>query len=412
MQMEIMAPVGSWESLQAAIQAGADSVYFGVEHLNMRVKSAASLTVADLPEITGRCREHGIKTYLTLNTTMNDHDRKLYTNIIAQSKAAGVDAIIVADFAVIRECRQQGMPLHISTQANVTNIDTVAFFAEYADLVVLSRELTMSQVKEITREIKNRDIRGPKGELMKIEIFAHGALCMAISGKCYLSLDSNNSSANRGACVQNCRHKYLVTDLDNGKELEIDHEYIMSAKDLCTIDFLDKIAETGVAVLKIEGRGRAADYVYATVKCYKEAVLALADGTYTPEKIADWRERLSTVFNRGFWDGYYLGRQLGEWSAAEGSMATKKKLFVGTAVKYYPKIGVAEFMLEAGGLALDDELLLTGPVTGIVSHKAERIHVNNGAVEKADKGVHITVPFASKVRPGDKLYKIIATEYA
>lgn len=410
--MEVMAPVGSWESLQAAIQAGADSVYFGVEHLNMRVKSAATLTVADLPEITRRCKEHGIKTYLTLNTTMYDHDKKLYTTIISEAKAAGVNAIIAADFAVIRECRMQGMSLHISTQANVTNIDTVAFFAEYADLVVLSRELTLGQVKEITREIKNRDIRGPKGELMQIEIFAHGALCMAISGKCYLSLDSNNSSANRGACVQNCRHKYLVTDLDNGKELEIDHEYIMSAKDLCTIDFLDKIAETGVAVLKIEGRGRAADYVYTTVKCYKEAVEALANGSYTEAKIKDWRERLSTVFNRGFWDGYYLGRKLGEWSGTEGSMATKKKVFLGTAVKYYPKIGVAEFALESGGLTQDDELLLTGPVTGIVSQKAERIHLNNGPVGKADKGNNITVPFATKVRPGDKLYKVIATEYA
>lgn len=410
--MEVMAPVGSWESLQAAIQAGADSVYFGVEHLNMRVKSAATLTVADLPEITRRCKEHNIKTYLTLNTTMYDHDKRLYTTIITEAKAAGVNAIIAADFAVIRECRQQGMSLHISTQANVTNIDTVAFFAEYADLVVLSRELTLGQVKEITREIKSRDIRGPKGELMQIEIFAHGALCMAISGKCYLSLDSNNSSANRGACVQNCRHKYLVTDIDNGKELEIDHEYIMSAKDLCTIDFLDKIAETGVSVLKIEGRGRAADYVYTTGKCYKEAVEALTNGTYTEAKINEWRERLSTVFNRGFWDGYYLGRKLGEWSGTDGSVATRKKIFLGTAVKYYPKIGVAEFTLEAGGVAVDDELLLTGPMTGIISQKAERIHLNNGPVEKAEKGNNVTVPFATKVRPGDKLYKVIASEYA
>ena len=407
-----MAPVGSWESLQAATQAGADSIYFGVEQLNMRVKSAASLTVADIPEVVARCGEHGIKTYLTLNTTMYDHDKQLASTIIAQCKASGVDAIIAADFAVLNECRKQGMSIHISTQANITNIDTVEFFSAYADLIVLSRELTLQQVKNITREIKTRNIRGPKGELMKIEIFAHGALCMAVSGKCYLSLDSNNSSANRGACVQNCRHKYLVTDLDSGKELEIDNEYIMSAKDLCTIDFLDKIAETGVSVLKIEGRGRSADYVYTTVKCYKEAAIAIENGSYSKEKIEDWKARLSTVFNRGFWDGYYLGRQLGEWSDTDGSQATCKKIYLGKAVKYYPKIGVAEFVLETTGLSVGDELLLMGPTTGIVSQITEKIHVDNGPVDKAEKGRSIAVPFAEKVRPGDKLYKIVATEYA
>jgi len=410
--MEIMAPVGSWESLQAAIQAGADSIYFGVEQLNMRVKSAASLTVEDIPEVVERCAAHGIKTYLTLNTTMYDHDRQLIAAIVGACKTAGVNAVIASDFAVLNECKRQGVSIHISTQANVTNIDTVAFFAAYADLIVLSRELTLNQVKGITREIKSRDIRGPKGELMKIEVFAHGALCMAVSGKCYLSLDSNNSSANRGACVQNCRHKYLVTDLDNGKELEIDHEYIMSAKDLCTIDFLDKIADAGASVLKIEGRGRSADYVYTTVKCYKQAVLALADGAYTPDKIATWRQELGTVFNRGFWDGYYLGRQLGEWSATEGSQATKKKIYLGKAVKYYPRIGVAEFLLESAGLKLGDELLLMGPTTGLVSQVAERIHVNNSPVDIADKGTSISVPFAGKVRPGDKLYKMVTTGYA
>ncbi|MFI5196287.1 MAG: U32 family peptidase [Chitinophagales bacterium] len=412
MNMEIMAPVGSWESLQAAIQAGADSIYFGVEHLNMRVKSAASLTMDDIPEVVDRCAQHGIKTYLTLNTTMYDHDKQLVSAIIAKCKAAGVDAIIASDFAVINECRKQGVNLHISTQANVTNIDTVEFFAAYADLIVLSRELTLTQVKNIVQEIKSRNIRGPKNDLMRIEIFAHGALCMAVSGKCYLSLDSNNSSANRGACVQNCRHKYLVTDIDSNKQLEIDHEYIMSAKDLCTIDFLDKIAETGASVLKIEGRGRSADYVYTTVKCYKEAVRSLADGTYSQQKVTEWKSELSTVFNRGFWDGYYMGRQLGEWSDTDGSQATRKKIFLGKAVKYYPRIGVAEFTLESGTLSVGDELLLMGPVTGIVSQKAERIHVDNGPVEKAEKGRNIAIPFSEKIRPGDKLYKIVATEYA
>lgn len=407
-----MAPVGSWESLQAAIQAGADSVYFGVEHLNMRVKSATALTMADIPEIVNRCAEHGIKTYLTLNTTMYDHDRQLISAIIAQSKKAGVDAIIAADLAVIQECKRQGISLHISTQANVTNIDTVAFFAPYADLVVLSRELTLKQVKDIVREIKSQNITGPKGELMKIEIFAHGALCMAISGKCYLSLDSNNSSANRGACVQNCRHRYLVTDLDNNKELEVDHEYIMSAKDLCTIDFLDEIAATGVDVLKIEGRGRSADYVYTTVKCYKEAVQAIEYGMYTMRKVTKWKQKLSTVFNRGFWDGYYMGRVLGEWSSTSGSQATRKKIFLGQAVKYYPRIGVAEFVLEAGNIATGDELLLLGPVTGILSQKANTIHVNNGPVAQAEKGCSFTIAFSEKIRPGDKLYKIVETEYA
>lgn len=408
--MEIMAPVGSWESLMAAIQAGADSVYFGVEHLNMRAKSAASLTVADIPEVVRRCSVNGVKTYLTLNTTMYDHDRQLVSYIISQAKASGVNAIIAADFAVIRECRKQAMPLHISTQANVTNIDAVELFAEYADLIVLSRELTLKQVAEIVREIKTRDIRGPRGELMRIEVFAHGALCMAISGKCYLSLDSNNSSANRGACVQNCRHKYLVTDLDNNKQLEIDHEYIMSAKDICTIDFLDKIADAGVSVIKIEGRGRSADYVYTTVKCYKEAVESLEDGTYGRLRVEEWINELSTVFNRGFWDGYYLGRQLGEWSNTGGSQATVKKVFLGQAVKHYPRIGVAEFALESGDVTVGDELLLMGPVTGIVFHKAERIHVNNSAVDKAEKGCNFTIPFRKKMRPGDKLYKVVSSE--
>lgn len=407
-----MAPVGSWESLQAAIQAGADSIYFGVEQLNMRVKSAAALTTDDIAEVVRRCAEHGMRTYLTLNTTMYDHDRQLMAAIVAAAKAGGVNAIIGADFAVLNECRKQQMCLHISTQANVTNIDTVEFYSAYADLIVLSRELTLKQVKEITREIAARNIRGVSGELMRIEVFGHGALCMAVSGKCYLSLDTANSSANRGACVQNCRHRYAVTDLDNGKQLEIDHEYIMSAKDLCTIDFLDKISDAGVSVLKIEGRGRAADYVYTTVKCYKEAAEALAEGTYTHEKVLAWKKELDGVFNRGFWDGYYLGQQLGEWSDSDGSKATRKKIFIGRAVKYFPKLGVAEFTLETGSIAPGDEVMLMGPVTGIHSQVVSSIHVGNGPVDMAEKGVNFAIPFGEKVRPGDKLYKIAATEYA
>lgn len=412
MSLEIMAPVGSWESLAAALQAGANSIYFGVEQLNMRVKSAASLTIADIPEIVNRCAATGVRTYLTLNTTMYDHDRNLAARIITAAKEGGVNAIIAADFAVIQECRRQQMSLHISTQANVTNLDTVQFFAQFADLIVLSRELSLRQVKEITRGIKDNNIRGPQGALMKIEIFGHGALCMAVSGKCYLSLDSNNSSANRGACVQNCRHKYLVTDIDTGKELEIDHEYIMSAQDLCTIDFLDQIAEAGVSVLKIEGRGRSADYVYTTVQCYREAADALDNGTYTKEKIGAWRDRLATVFNRGFWDGYYMGRKLGEWSNIDGSRATQKKIFLGTASKYYPRMSVAEFKLETAGISVGDKVLLTGPTTGIIYDAISSIHRDNGPVEQAAKGDTISIPMSQKVRPGDKLYKIVDTEYA
>lgn len=412
MHMKIMAPAGSWESLAAAIQAGADSVYFGVEQLNMRVKSAASLTIEDIPAIATTCREHGLRAYLTLNTTTYDHDRQLVQEIVSQCRTAGIDAVIASDFAVINECRKQGVGLHISTQANVTNIDTVAFYAAFADLIVLSRELTLMQVKRIVQEIKSRDIRGPKGELVQIEIFAHGALCMAVSGKCYLSLDSNNSSANRGACVQNCRHKYLVTDLDTGKELELDNEYIMSAKDLCTIDFLDKIADTGVSVLKIEGRGRSADYVYTTVACYKEATTALEQGVYNPEKIKDWKTRLSTVFNRGFWDGYYLGRQLGEWSDTDGSQATRRKILLGKVTKFFPRLVVGECTLETAALSAGDEIMVIGPVTGIVSQIAGSIHLADGPADRAEKGSTVAIGFTQKVRPGDKLYKILPTEYA
>ena len=409
--VKILAPVGSYESLAAAVQAGADAIYFGVEQLNMRVKSAGAFTVDDIAIVAQKCDEHNIRKYLTLNTTVYDYDKNLFTEIISRSKEAGIDAIIASDFAVIAECRNQGMSVHVSTQANVSNLDAVKFFSVYADLIVLSRELTLKQVEAITNGIKRYNIRGPGRELVKIEIFAHGALCMAISGKCYLSLHSNNSSANRGACIQNCRHKYTVTDKDSNQELEIDNEYIMSAKDLCTIDILDKIVATGVSLIKIEGRGRTADYVFETVRCYTEALAAIEDGAYTPEKIATWKTELSTVFNRGFWEGYYLGRMMGEWNETDGSKATQKKVYVAQGVRYYPKLKVAEFKLESGKLKVGDEVLVIS-VTGIVRQVIEQIHVDNSPVKMVQQGWNFTVPFDNPVRPSDKLYKLIPTEYA
>ncbi len=410
--IEVLAPVGSLESLSAAIQAGADAIYFGVEQLNMRAKASEQLTAEQIPDIVERCKPFGIRTYLTLNSTVYDHDKNLYKNIISKCVAAGVDAIIATDIAVISECRRQGMAVHISTQANVTNVDAVQFYSAYADLIVLSRELTLKQIEEIVREIKEQNICGPSGSLVKVEIFAHGALCMAISGKCYLSLHSNNSSANRGACIQNCRHQFSVTDKDTGQELEVNNEYIMSAKDLCTIDVLDKIAETGCNVIKIEGRGRSADYVYTTVKCYKDAIQALKTGSYTPEHIAEWKTRLSSVYNRGFWEGYYLGRKFGVWADVGGSKATQKKIYVAKGLRYYPNIKVAEFRLESGNLKVGDEVLLIGPLTGVVYQKVTAIHVDNTPAESVAKGKSFAMPFKKRIRPSDKLYKLIATEYA
>ena len=411
-RIEVLAPVGSFESLTAAVQAGADAIYFGVEQLNMRAKASEQLSIDNIPEIVERCRPTGIKTYLTLNSTVYDHDKQLYKNIISKCVAAGVDAIIATDIAVIAECRRQGIAVHISTQANITNVDAVQFYSAFADLMVLSRELTLKQVEEIVRGIRENNICGPSGQLVKVEIFAHGALCMAISGKCYLSLHSNNSSANRGACIQNCRHQFMVTDKDTGQELMMDNEFIMSAKDLCTIDILDKIAETGVNVIKIEGRGRAADYVYTTVNCYKEAVQAIADGTYTPEKVAEWKTKLSSVYNRGFWEGYYLGRKFGVWADVGGSKATQKKIYVAKGLRYYPNIKVAEFRLESGNLKVGDEVLLIGPLTGVVYQKVSAIHVDNTPAESVGKGKAFAMPFKKRIRPSDKLYKLIATEYA
>lgn len=406
--IEIMAPAGSWESMMAAIKAGANSVYFGVEQLNMRARQTNNFLVDDLPEVARVCAEHGVKSYITLNTIIYDHDISLMRRIIDQAKEAGITAVIASDLAVMNYCRKKGMELHISTQSNITNIETVELYADYADVVVMARELTLKQVGDIVKNIQRNQITGPSGNLVQVEIFAHGALCMAVSGKCYLSLHSHNASANRGACIQNCRREYTVIDKEEGIELEIDNEYIMSAKDLCTIDFLDKIIEAGVKVLKIEGRGRAADYVFATTQCYRQAVDAIADGTYTPEKIEHWKTELSKVYNRGFWDGYYLGRKMGEWSNQYGSVATQKKVYLGKGVKYFEKIGVGEFLLESQEINLGDQLIITGPTTGYVEAVAEEIRNHEGnPVAKAGRGETIAIRVAEKIRPSDKLYKII-----
>ncbi|HRN94981.1 MAG: U32 family peptidase [Chitinophagales bacterium] len=407
-KLEIMAPAGSWEAMMAAIKAGADSIYFGIEQLNMRARSTNNFFLSDLKKIAETCAAHDVKSYLTLNTIIYDHDISLMRKIVDEAKASGITAIIASDLAVLNYSRKQKMPVHISTQANVTNIETIEFFADYADVMVMSRELTLQQVTNITQKIERRNIVGPSGEPIRIEIFGHGALCMAVSGKCYISLHTHNASANRGACIQNCRRSYVVTDKEEGHELEIDNEYIMSAKDLCTIDFLDKIIEAGVSVLKIEGRGRSAEYVYTTTKCYREAAEAIAEGTYTEEKINSWMKSLETVFNRGFWDGYYLGRKIGEWSSVYGSAATMKKVYLGKGSKYYDKIGVAEFIIEAQALNAGDEIIITGPTTGYVEATIEEIRVDNSTVEAAGKGSLVSFKLSEKIRPSDKLYKKIS----
>ncbi|WP_430402815.1 peptidase U32 family protein [Fluviicola sp.] len=406
-KMELMVPAGSYESLMAAVKAGANSVYFGVEQLNMRTKSTHNFTLEDLPEIAHICKENGLKSYLTLNTIVYDHDVSLMKRIVDASAEAGITAIIASDLAVMNYARKTGVTIHISTQTNITNIDTVEFFADYADVIVMSRELSLLQVESINKEIKRRNITGPSGNLIRTEVFGHGALCMAVSGKCYLSLHTHFSSANRGACVQNCRHSYIVTTKEDGIELEIDNEYIMSAKDLCTIDFLDKVIAAGVSVLKIEGRGRSADYVYTTTKCYREAIDAYEDGSFSAEKVQDWKERLSTVFNRGFWDGYYLGRTMGEWSDEAGSKATKRKVYIGKGMKYYETAGICEFLIEAQGVELGDELIITGPTTGVIETVMTEMRADDQPVESVKRGTTITFPIAEKIRPSDKLYKLV-----
>ena len=408
--IEVMAPVGSWESLSAAIKAGCNSVYFGIEQLNMRARSSINFTTEDLAQIAEICRKNSVKSYITLNTVLYDHDMNLMRNIIDSAKTNGIDAVIVSDHAAMNYAKKIGYPVHISTQANISNIETVEFYANFADVIVLARELSLQQVASIDSEIRRRDIKGPSGKKVEIEIFAHGALCMAVSGKCYLSLHSHNSSANRGACIQNCRREYTVIDKEEGVELDIDNEYIMSAKDLATIDFLDKVLEAGVKVLKIEGRGRSADYVYTTVKCYREAVDAVQNKDYTTPKIEDWKKRLATVYNRGFWDGYYLGRKMGEWSDAYGSKATTRKIFLGKGIKYFSKVKVGEFVLETHSLKKGDKVLITGPTTGVIETSIEELRVDDKVVEEAKKGEHISIRVDEPIRASDKIYKIVSSQ--
>lgn len=398
-----MAPAGSFDSLIAAIQGGADSIYFGIEQLNMRARAANNFAFEDLEKIAKICETDNIRTYLTLNTIIYDHDLSLMKRIVDKAKETGISAVIASDQAVINYANSIGLEVHISTQTNITNLETIKFFSHFADVMVLARELSLKQVKDITDGIIKDDIRGPSGNLIEIEIFAHGALCMAVSGKCYLSLHTNNSSANRGACVQNCRRTYEVKDED-GNELLIDNEYIMSPKDLCTIGFIDDIIKSGVKVLKIEGRGRAPEYVKTVTQCYKEAANAFLEGTYSKEKILEWDKRLATVYNRGFWDGYYLGQELGEWSDIHGSKSTTRKKYLGKGVHYYPKAGIAEFKLETHSLKIGDKILITGPTTGVVEANIKELMVDEVKYNEIKKGVTFTTPLDTVIRNSDKLY--------
>lgn len=404
---EIMAPVGSRESLAAAIQAGADSIYFGIEKLNMRAHSASTFTIDDLREIAATCNEHGIKTYLTVNTIIYNEDIPLMHEIVDAAKEAGISAVIASDVAVMTYCNKVGQEVHLSTQLNISNVEALKFYAQFADVVVLARELNMNQVAEVHRLAEEQHICGPSGKPVRIEMFCHGALCMAISGKCYLSLDNANRSANRGECIQLCRRSYTVTDNETGTQLEIDNKYVMSPKDLKTVRFIDRMMESGVRVFKIEGRARGPEYVYTVVKCYKEAIQSVLDGTFTEEKKDAWDERLATVFNRGFWDGYYLGQKLGEWNKNYGSCATEKKVYVGKGVKYFSKLGVAEFAIEAADFKKGDKLLITGPTTGVIYMDADEIRYDLNPVDEALKGQRVSMPVPAKVRPSDKLFKLV-----
>lgn len=407
-EFEVMAPVGSRESLAAAIQAGADSIYFGIENLNMRARSANTFTIEDLKEIARTCDEHGMKSYLTVNTIIYDNDLTLMRKIVDAAKEAGISAVIAADVAVMSYARSIGQEIHLSTQLNISNVEALKFYANFADVVVLARELNLDQVAEIYRCIEEENICGPRGEKIRIEMFCHGALCMAVSGKCYISLHEMNHSANRGSCMQMCRRGYNVKDKDSQIELDIDNEYIMSPKDLKTIHFINKMMDSGVRVFKIEGRARGAEYVRKVVECYKEAIKAYVDGTFDEEKIAKWDERLKTVFNRGFWNGYYLGQRLGEWSHKYGSEATEKKVYVGKGIKYFSNIGVAEFLVEASELNVGDKLLVTGPTTGAIFATLEEARVDLEPVDKVKKGERFSMKI-EKIRPSDKLYKLVST---
>lgn len=404
-----MAPVGSRESLAAAIQAGANSIYFGIEHLNMRAHSASAFNIGDLREIAQICDEHGVKSYLTINTIIYENDIVMMRRIVDAAKESGISAVIAADVAVLQYCNSVGVEVHLSTQLNISNSEALRFYAQFADVVVLARELNLEQVEEIHRVIVEENICGPKGELIRIEMFCHGALCMAISGKCYLSLHQLGRSANRGECMQVCRRGYIVKDRESDIELEVDNKYIMSPKDLKTIGFMDRMIKAGVRVFKIEGRARGPEYVSTVVSCYREALEACLDGTFDQEKRDAWDTRLATVFNRGFWDGYYLGSKLGEWSNIYGSQATERKVYIGRGIKYFSKIGVGEFLIEAGELHVGDKLLVTGPTTGAMYLDLEEARVDLKAVETVPKGVYVSFKVPGKVRPADKLYKIVST---
>ena len=408
---EIMAPVGSREALAAAIQAGADSIYFGIERLNMRAHSASTFTIDDLKEIALTCHEHGMKSYLTVNTIIYGEDLPLMREIIDAAKEAGISAVIASDVAVMQYCREVGQEVHLSTQLNISNIEALKFYAQFADVVVLARELNMDQVADIYRQVEEQHVCGPSGQLVRIEMFCHGALCMAVSGKCYMSLDAANRSANRGECIQVCRRSYTVTDNETGYQLEIDNKYVMSPKDLKTVRFIDRLMKSGVRVFKIEGRARGPEYVYTVVRCYKEAIQAVVDGTFTEERKDEWDQRLATVFNRGFWDGYYQGQKMGEWNKNYGSNATERKVYVGKGTKYYSKLGVAEFTVEATTFQVGDRMLITGPTTGVIYVTADEIHDDNGPVEVAQQGTRVSIAVPEKVRPSDKLFKLVeATE--
>ncbi len=401
---EIMAPVGSRESLAAAVHAGADAVYFGIEGLNMRSRSSANFTADDMAEIAAFCTERGVKTYLTVNTVIYDGDMELMRTIIRRAQESGISAIIASDMAAILYAREIGQEVHISTQVNVSNIEAVKFYAQFADVMVLARELNMEQVTEISRAIEAGDIRGPHGDRIRLEMFCHGALCMAVSGKCYMSLHEMNSSANRGACNQICRRAYTVTDRETGEQLDIENKYIMSPKDLKTIHFLNKMVDAGVRVFKIEGRARGPEYVAETVACYSEALQAIADGTYSPDMVPEWDRRMAKTFNRGFWDGYYMGQRLGEWSAKYGSSATRVKRYAAKTIRYFSKLGVGEFMMESGELKTGDEVVLTGPTTGALIFKVDELRYDLQPVDKVRKGDLFSMPVPEKVRPSDKLY--------
>ena len=407
---EIMAPVGSRDSLAAAIQAGAGSVYFGIGQLNMRSHSANHFTIDDLKDIALTCKEHGIKSYLTVNTIIYGEDLAAMREICDAAKEADISAVIACDVAVMTYCNRIGLEVHLSTQLNISNIEALKFYAQFADVVMLARELRLEQVAEIYRQINEQDIRGPRGERIRIEMFCHGALCMAVSGKCYMSLHDANRSANRGECIQICRRSYILTDAETGNEIEVDNKYLMSPKDLKTVRFIDRLMEAGVRVFKIEGRARGPEYVYTVVNCYKEAMQSVLDGTFTDEKKDLWDQRLATVFNRGFWDGYYLGQRLGEWNKNYGSNATEKKQLVGKVIKYFSRLGVAEVAVEACEFSVGDKMLITGPTTGAMWLTPDEIRYELKPVETALQRQRVSIPVPGKVRPNDKLFKLVKSE--